>query len=308
MASSATSPKLRVLVTGATGNQGGAVIDAFVNSPEIQSLEIVALTRNVNSPKAQSIAAKSKSIVLLSGDLSNCEAMFNAASRPINAVFSVQTDVYGSHEKIAQGEIQGRALIDAAVKNGVGHFVQASGDRGGSQNSDVDPTSVPQFITKFVVENHLKQQTAMTWTILRPSSFMENCHSGLHGQGFAAMWSCMGDKPLQVVSTKDIGIFATKAILESSSPVFKNRAISLAGDELTYSQAASMFKEDRGKTMPKAPALVGTLVQWNTPELKSMFDWFKTVGFKANIEECRRIHPAMLDFRAWLKETDNYKR
>ena len=118
----------------------------------------------------------------------------------------------------------------------------------------------------------------------------------------------MGNKPLQVISTKDIGIFAAKAILESSSPTFKNKAISLAGDELTYVQAAAIFKEAHGKTMPKSPALIGTLVQWNTPELKSMFDWFKNVGFKADIEECQRIHPAMLNFRAWLKETDNYKR
>ena len=179
----ATLPKFRILVTGATGNQGGAVIDALVNSPEIQSIEIIALTRNVNAPKAQSIATKSKSVVLLRGDLDNCEAIFEAAPRPIHAVFSVQTDVYGSHEKIAQGEVQGRALIDTAVSNRVSHFVQASGDRGGSENSDVDPTSVPQFITKFIVENHLRQQTSMTWTILRPSSFMENCHSGLHGKG-----------------------------------------------------------------------------------------------------------------------------
>ena len=179
----ATSPKLRVLVTGATGNQGGAVIGALVDSPEIESLEIIALTRNINAPKAQFIAAKSKSIVLLRGDLDHCEAIFEVAPRPIHAVFSVQADVYGSHEKIAQGEVQGRALIDAAVRNGVSHFVQASGDRGGSKNSDVDPTSVPQFITKFIVETHLKQQMSMTWTILRPSSFMENCHSGLHGKG-----------------------------------------------------------------------------------------------------------------------------
>ena len=118
----------------------------------------------------------------------------------------------------------------------------------------------------------------------------------------------MGDKPLQLISTKDIGIFAARAILESSSPIFHNRAISLAGDELTYSQAADLFKDEHHKAMPKAPAVVGTLVQWQTPELKSMFKWFKEVGFKANISECRRIHPEILDFRAWLKETDNYKR
>ena len=308
MASYVTLQKRRILVTGATGNQGGAVIEALTSSAEVDSLEILALTRNPSSPKAQQLTAKSKSIILLRGDLSDCAAIFKAASDPILAVFSVQTDVYGSPEKVSQGEVQGCALIDAAVGHGVSHFVQASGDRGGPENSDVDPTSVPQFITKFVVENHLKHQKAMTWTILRPSSFMENCASDLHGKGFAAMWSCMEEKPLQLVSTKDIGIFAARAILESTSPTFKNRAISLAGDELTYAQAAKIFKDTKGKTMPKAPALVGTLVQWQTPELKSMFGWFKNVGFRADIEECRKINPKMLKFQSWLKETDNYRR
>ena len=308
MAASNTFKVQRILVIGATGNQGGAVIDALVKHPSIESLEILALTRNVNSPKAKEIAARSKSVTLLRGDLTNCHAIFEAAQGPVHAVFSVQTDVYGSHEKVSLGEVQGRAVIDAAVKHGVRHFVQASGDRGGREESDVNPTSVPQFITKFVVENHLKSQTAMTWTILRPSSFMENCHTGLHGKGFAAMWSCMGDKPLQVVSTRDIGIFAARAILESNNSIFKNKAISLAGDELTYAQADKIFKSVYQKSMPKAPALVGTLVQWQTPELKSMFDWFKTVGFKADMAECRSIHPGMLNFEAWLRDADFFKR
>ena len=122
------------------------MIDALVRSPRIDSLEILAVTRNTESPRAKEIAAKSKSITLLRGDLSNCDAMFKAAQGPVHAVFSVQADLYGSHEKIALGEVQGRAAIDAAVKHGVSHFVQASGDRGGEKNSDVDPaSSVPQF-------------------------------------------------------------------------------------------------------------------------------------------------------------------
>ena len=137
---------------------------------------------------------------------------------------------------------------------------------------------------------------------------MENVHKGLHGKGFAAMWACIGDKPLQLVSTKDIGIFGARAILESSDPIFRNRAISLAGDELNYVQADKIFRGIYGRSMPKAPAVVGTLVQWSTPELKSMFTWFKNAGFKADIQECQRIHPGMLTFEAWLKETDVFKR
>ena len=301
--------KRRILVTGATGNQGAAVIKALV-ALGAANIEILALTRNTASLAAQELASLSPFIKLHKGDFSDCSAIFSNAPGQIYGVYSVQTDQYGSPESIAQGEIQGRAMIEAALTAGVKVFVQASGDRGGTENSDVNPTSVPQFITKFIVENHLKRRVAetngrMTFTILRPSSFMENCGSDLHGQGFSTMWNCMG-RPLQFISTIDVGILGARALLEANSPDFRNKAISLAGDELTFAEAAKIFKDLRGKSMPKSPAIIGTLVKWTQPEIKSMFLWFENVGFKADIAECKRIHPGLLDFASWLKQTDRY--
>ena len=308
MASSAQE-KRRILITGATGNQGAAVIKALVASGA-ENIEIFALTRNTTSRTAQKLASLSPLIKIHKGDFSDCSAIFSSAPGQIYGVYSVQADQYGSPESIAQGEIQGRAMIEAALAAGVKVFVQASGDRGGAENSDVDPTSVPQFITKFVVETHLRRRVAeangrMTYTILRPSSFMENCGSDLHGQGFSTMWNCMG-RALQFISTIDVGIFGARALLEADSPDFRNKAISLAGDELTFAEAAKMFKGIRGRSMPKSPAVIGTLVKWTQPEVKSMFLWFDNVGFKADIVECKRIHPGLLDFASWLKQTDRY--
>lgn len=84
-----------VLVTGATGQQGGAAISALL-SRDTQGIfsPILAVTRNPNSDSAKALAAKSNRIKLVQGNLDNPEALFGAAEKisgqPIQALFSVQ--------------------------------------------------------------------------------------------------------------------------------------------------------------------------------------------------------------------------
>lgn len=81
-----------VLITGATGKQGGALIRSLVlrKSP----LEILAVTRNPSSASAQKLAKLSPNIKLVEGDLGNPAVIFQNAHRltklPIWGVYSVQ--------------------------------------------------------------------------------------------------------------------------------------------------------------------------------------------------------------------------
>lgn len=82
-----------ILVTGATGKQGGALIKALL--AENRGFQILAVTRDTNSPSAQRLAAKSSDITLIQGDFGDTEAIFKAAeqaatSNTIWGVFSVQ--------------------------------------------------------------------------------------------------------------------------------------------------------------------------------------------------------------------------
>ena len=94
--------------------------------------------------------------------------------------------------RVLTGGIQGRALVDASVANGVSHLVYTSGDRGGPTNSPNNPTTVGNFVAKYNVEKHLEEETAasahgMTYTILRLVTFFENQTLDRHGLGFARM-------------------------------------------------------------------------------------------------------------------------
>lgn len=81
-----------VLITGATGKQGGAVVNALLKADA--DLEILALTRNAQSASAQRLAQKSSKIKLVTGDMDAAENIFSKAKEitntPIWGVFSVQ--------------------------------------------------------------------------------------------------------------------------------------------------------------------------------------------------------------------------
>jgi uncharacterized protein YbjT (DUF2867 family) len=81
-----------ILISGATGKQGGAVLGRLVK--QNADVEILAVSRNPNSPSAQKLLKKSSNIKLVQGDLSDATTIFKNASevtkQPIWGVFSVQ--------------------------------------------------------------------------------------------------------------------------------------------------------------------------------------------------------------------------
>lgn len=85
-----------ILITGATGKQGGSLIRSLVsrNAP----FEILAVTRNPTSTSAQKLKNLSSSIKLVEGDLDQPAAMFQKAqslsSAPIWGVYSVQVNEF----------------------------------------------------------------------------------------------------------------------------------------------------------------------------------------------------------------------
>jgi uncharacterized protein YbjT (DUF2867 family) len=79
-----------ILVAGATGKQGGAVVQALLASPRRNDFTIYALTGSSDSPSAKKLAAKSENIKVVQGDMDHVEAIFKAAPEPYWGVFSMQ--------------------------------------------------------------------------------------------------------------------------------------------------------------------------------------------------------------------------
>ena len=301
-----------IIVTGATGKQGRGVIDALLDKNHSDSdLVILAVTRNAQSASAQKLVAKSPSVRLVEGNMDDAPALFQAAKvvakeAQIWGVFSVQIAI--GKGATTEGEIrQGKAMVDEAIKADVKHFVYSSVDRGGNTKSWDNPTEVPHFLSKHKIELHLRDATAdgkspMKWTILRPVIFMDNLAPGFETKVLlAALRDTLKDKPLQWVATRDIGIAAALAFRDSDA--WHTKAVSLATDELTFAQVNEVFEKVTGSPAPTTFGFLGTALKYGVPEMGKMLNWFRDVGYGADIAQNRQFNPRYLTFETWLKSS-----
>ncbi|KAK0738036.1 hypothetical protein B0T18DRAFT_394397 [Schizothecium vesticola] len=297
-----------ILVLGATGKQGGATIKSLLDRPKDASpIHILALTRNPSSPAAQTLATAHPDVVeLVQGDSTTPEPIFSA--RPKGSIHAVY--VVTLPGKVSE-ETQAIPLIEAAVAHGVQHIVLSSVDRGGDEKSWTNPTKIKHFYEKHNIELHLRelaraQPGKFTWTILRPVAFLDNWAPGMMGKMFSAMIAA-SMKPttkLQLVSARDIGMFAAAALTDPER--WAGRAVGLAGDELTLGEAQEKFERVTGQTLPQTWTFLGSLLLWMVADVGNMFAFFEEEGYGADIEARRRELPTQ-DFETWLREGSQFE-
>src|SRR6266404_4875724 len=105
-----------ILITGVTGNQGGAVAQALQGS----GFSLRGLTRTPESERAAALACHGVDIV--KGDLDD-EATLRRALAGAWGIFSVQNSLEAGVER---EEAQGKRLATLAREAGVEHFVYTS--------------------------------------------------------------------------------------------------------------------------------------------------------------------------------------
>lgn len=129
--------------------------------------------------------------------------------------------------------------------------------------------------------------------------FMDNMAPGFFGKVFLTMIrDIMGEKPLQWIATKDIGFFAAEAFYRPD--VWNKKAFGLAGDELTFSQLSRKFEKTTGAPVGTTFGLFGKALKHGVTELSVMVEWFKQEGYKANMSEVKKFHPAVMGMEEWV--------
>jgi uncharacterized protein YbjT (DUF2867 family) len=277
-----------VLVSGATGRQGGAVIRHLLP----KKWKLRALTRNSRSHAAQELARQG--IEVVEGDLED-PASLDRASRGVYGIYSVQDFwAVGARREVQQG----KNLADAARKAGVRHFVYSS--VGGAERG----TGITHWESKWEIENYIRK-LALPATILRPASFMETYHILEVEVGILKgklLDPVRADKAYQTIATDDIGAFAALAFERPKD--FIGLELEIAGSELTNIEAAKVFSRVMRKPVKfrRLPMPIVRLVLGK--EFYQMFRWFNMAGYKADIAALRRRYPEihLHTLEEWLRE------
>jgi len=274
-----------ILVTGATGQQGGAVARHLLAA----GWAVRALTRDPAKPAAHALAARGATVVR--GDLDD-RASVERAVAGAAGVFSVQNYYEAGG---AEGEIrQGVALADAAKAAGVRHLVYSS------VGSADRRTGIPHFESKARIEEHVRG-LGVPYTILRPVFFMDNwawARDAIRGGVLAQPFD--PDKPLQQVAVDDIGAFAALAFADPAT--WRGRAVDLAGDELTMPQSAEVFARVIGRPVRYERIPMDRFEQAAGKESATMFAWFNDVGYAADIPALRATYPRLTTLERYLRD------
>lgn len=128
---------------------------------------------------------------------------------------------------------------------------------------------------------------------------------------FASLWNTLPpSRKLQLVSVRDIGLFAAKALILPTS-YHHNTAIGLAGDELTYDEAREIYYRvaQEQEELPQAWWVVGWVVRrlFAARDVGAMFSWFEKKGYGVDIVALRMEEPRLQDFETWLRESSKFK-
>ncbi len=278
--------KHTILISGATGQQGGAVVRHLLDN----GFNIRALTRNTDQIAARDLAESG--VELFQGDFMDRPSLDRALDGVYGA-FSVQN----AHGAGIEGEIkQGKAFAEAVKDAGVKHFVYSS--VGGAERN----TGIPHFDSKWKIEKHI-QTLGLPATILRPVFFMNNWtrfkDSILNGKVLSPM---KPDTKLQQIAVDDIGIFAVMAFANPKK--WLNQAIEIAGDELTMSATAETFSQALDTKIDYVQVPWDKFEKQAGSEMATMYRWFEEKGYQTDIKALRDIHPGLKDLTSFLRTQD----
>lgn len=280
-----------VLVSGATGNQGGAVAQALI----ARGHKVRALTRNTSSPAAARLAAQGAEI--MQGNFDDAQSL-GKALKGIDTFYLMGSPL----EVGVDGETkQGIALANAAKAANVGHLIYGS-----VANADLS-TGIPHFDSKYKVEQHIKTLN-IPYTISAPVFFMDNVIAPWSIDALKAgkiMQAMPGDHMLQQVSVKNIGDFVASLATRRES-VFDQR-FDFAGDELTGFDMAGLITQATNHQV-KYESFPVSILKEQSADMAAMFEWFDRVGYNVSIES---LHEKFTDvdwqkYNQWV-ESQNWQ-
>ena len=280
-----------ILVTGATGQQGGAVVKALLE----KGLAVRAITRHPDGEKAR--ALKAAGVEVVQGDYEHPDSL-KAAGSGVSAAWVVSTPFDPSVG--TEGEArQGVTAIDALKEAGVPHIAYSS-------VSDADKaTGIPHFDSKFKVEEHLKA-SGVAYTITAPVYFSDNTTAVwnlAYLQRGILSFAMPRDHKLQVISVRDIGRLNAEILAEPAK--YAGRRINYAGDEVSGNEQAAALTKASGKEFEFSETPIDA-VRGMSEDLALMFEWFVKVGYSADIGGLKKEFPSVgfQSYEAWARDQD----
>ena len=230
-----------VLVVGSTGFLGNAVVARLANAGK----KVRALVRPTSDPAKRELL-KTLGATLVEGDLKDAASLQRACDGVDTIISTASSTISrGGGDNVETVDRRGQMqLIDAAAAAKVRHVIYVS------VSGNLDRES-PLLDAKRAVESRLRE-AGMTYTIVRPSFFMEVWLSPMLGfdpAGGRVRIYGTGDQPISMISVPDVAAYVAGCV---DNRAVENQTIELGGPEPTsYNAIAALFEQALGRAIAR---------------------------------------------------------
>jgi uncharacterized protein YbjT (DUF2867 family) len=269
-----------VLVGGATGRQGNAVIDELL----ARGYSVRCLTRKPTGKKAQRVAERCTELV--AGNYGDPESL-DSAMQGIDKVFF--------YSGFSRNEVtEGDNVIAAAQRAGIQHVVYSSG-------AAAEPGKGIEGSAKMQVEENLIA-SGVPYTVLRPVAFMENYDGQQQRTLDKGISESRGpDRMLAFISIRDIGFFVGEAFDHPDE--WLGRAENIAGDQMTVQEYVDTFSRVMGTTISYNQMPLDDYLETYPKPLRPLFAWYDAVGYGADVTALRTKYSHLITLEQYLIDT-----
>ncbi|MFE2845057.1 NmrA family NAD(P)-binding protein [Streptomyces scopuliridis] len=294
-----------VLVTGATGRQGGATARALLAA----GVPVRALVRDPATGRAKDVEALGAELV--TGDLHDRESVIRAAEGA-RAVFSVQMPAMTGDAFDFEGEItQGVNLIEGAKAAGVPQFVHTSVS-GAGQHTETPGWAEGRWASmeatlgaKSAIQDRVREAGFPHWTLIKPGFFMENflpSMAFLFPRGIeGGIVSVLNPATrLSLVAVEDIGRAAAAAI--TAPERFDGVELELASDYLSMTEIAAALSRALGTELSAPDMTEEEARAAGMPGMGAGHEWMNVAGQPARPEYARDLGIPLTSFEEWAQE------
>ncbi|GAB2693458.1 NmrA/HSCARG family protein [Nocardia thraciensis] len=300
-----SAPSAPVLVTGATGKQGGATARALLAA----GVRVRALVRDPATDRAKAVEAQGAELV--TGDLHDRESVIRAAAGA-RAVFSVQMPEFTSAGVDFDGEFaQGVNLIEGAKAAGVPQFVHTSVS-GAGQHTDMPGWEEGRWValeasmsTKAALQDRVRAAGFPHWTLLKPGTFMENFlpsmaymfPRGIEG-GLVSVIE-PGTR-LSLIAVDDIGCAAAAAV--TAPEQFDGVELELASDYLSMTEIAEVLSRALGTSVSAPDMTEEQALAAGMPPMGAGLAWLNVAGQPARPQYATDFGIPLTSFDDWARK------
>lgn len=278
-----------VLVTGATGNQGGVTTEKLLEAD--RDFVVRGLTRRPDGEAARALA--DRGVDVRRGDLSDKESLRSAVDG-VDAVVIV-TNIWTAG---FEGAVRhGKNIADVAVEAGVDHFVFSGS---GYQDRDL---GVAALEPAGEIEAYIRSLEVPA-TFLRPVWFMHNLEPAFEDirAGTLAL-PIAEDVTLQMVDVDDVGRAIARVLVDPEA--FVGDGIDLAGDEHTPGEMARILSEVTGTDVQPVTVPIEDARAQMGDAMAELFQWFNDEGYSVDIRNVeRRFGFEFTSLREYLERND----